>query len=91
MTSDTDPSITFSSEASEGFADRVNNMQGWYVRLTTQEGEHIEAQILGTDQDTEIDGTTWYDAVRYLDVGEDGLPLAGAEPKTVRVSDVYVY
>lgn len=87
-----DLSISFSGEASEGFADRINDMQDWYVRLTPQEGEPFDAVIVGGYG--EIDGEGWYDAVRYQEADEYGLGHAQPQPHeidTVRVTDVYIY
>lgn len=79
-------SITVSGEASEWFADHVRQMDGWYVKLTTREGEKVEASIV-----TPMEDIGWYDAVTFRPVTEDGLPVEGSEPRTVRVKDIYVY
>lgn len=85
-------SLSFSGDASEGFADRVTNMKGWYVLITPQEGEPFEASIVGSGHDQQDEnGDGWYDAVRWLPVDEHGLAVKGAEPRVTRVKDVYVY
>lgn len=84
-------SISFSGEASESFADRISNMRGWYVRITPQDGEPFDAEIVTGEGEVEGEGG-WYDAVTYLDVDEEtGLALPDATEKTVRVTDVFVY
>jgi hypothetical protein len=84
--------ITFDGDASESFASRVEGMAQYYVRITPIQGEPFDAIIIGSDQDTEVDGDTWFDAVRCVEADEEsGLQIEGAEPKTVRVRNVHIY
>lgn len=80
-------SITFSGEASEGFADWVGQRKGWYVQITPleDEGDQFDAVLIGS-------GTDWYDAVSFQRADPDtGLALEGAPVETIRVQNVYVY
>lgn len=84
-------SISFSGEAGESFAARIDGLATYAVRITPQEGEPFDAVIVGSGQDVVEDGNGWYDAVRFWRADEDGLPLTNAIPEVLRVRDVHVY
>lgn len=75
--------ITFGEEASEQFSNWLLDRAGWYVRLTTQEGETREAIIVGPGDD-------WHDAVAFYPCDDEGIKLSNVV-ETVRVSDLHVY
>jgi hypothetical protein len=97
-------SLSFSGEASELFSNYVTGMNDYYVRITPQEGDPFDAQIIGAGLDVEVDGSTWYDAVSFIRADElnglvdgdkwvsDLTPEELAErTETLRVADVHIY
>lgn len=81
-------SVSFGEGAAETFANWVRDHDGWYVRLTPQEGEPFEAILRAMPSGVE---PRWYDEVGFVRADADGLALDGAEAETVRVSDVHVF
>lgn len=82
-------SVSFSEDASETFANWVRDHDGWYVRITPQEGEPFEAVLRKVEPGV---GTQWYDQVGFVRADpESGLALDGAEVEAVRVRDVFVF
>lgn len=87
-------SIAWSGEASEGFADRIMAMTGWYVRLKTEDGEYVEASIVGAAYAVPRHDPNYrddYAAVLYLPVDDHGLAIDGAPVEVAVVKEVYVY
>lgn len=86
-------SISFTGEACEAFSAWLIDKQEWYVKITPlDDGEPFDAVLVGPDQDTKIDGDTWYDAVAFIRADpESGLPVENAPIETIRVRDILVY
>ena len=85
--------ISFSGEASEGFADWIGNHKGWYVRITAQDGQTFDAVIVDNALNVEIDGDEgWYDGVVFKRADpRTGLVAEGAKTEALRVEEVHVY